>query len=318
MILNYLCAPALLYAVIMLIYLVLELSNKKYHQAFVKAIVGIIFTCILQAFCQMNLGLISWVFVMIPIIFYTYLTLLTFFVFGVNPKKLDTDKTTDETTDTTATTTSTNKEDNSQDSKWLASKHVSSTPITTSLYTRSIVPIDSYSPLKDTTNSTSNSTSTSSSSSTSSNSGTPFSYSHSKTGSANSNKSVPVTVCNKRNTATMCNALSVCAWTGKDCINTSEFDSRISELDASCSSLTDASCNYLDKCYIRTVPGSGSNIKSECLPSIPSIGGLLNNSDCKLLLNQMKFDSSTNTTLSTSIDSRGCSSIANKIYSLLV
>jgi len=86
MILEYLCPPALLYAVIMLIYLVLELSNENYHQALVKAIVGIIFTCILQVFCTMNLQLVSWLFVMIPIIFYTYITLLVFFVFGLNPK----------------------------------------------------------------------------------------------------------------------------------------------------------------------------------------------------------------------------------------
>ena len=59
MLLNYLCPPALLYAVIMLIYLILELSNENYHQAFVKAIVGIIFTCILQAFCLMELGIVS-------------------------------------------------------------------------------------------------------------------------------------------------------------------------------------------------------------------------------------------------------------------
>jgi hypothetical protein len=87
MLLNLLCPPALLYAVIMLIYLILELSNEKYHQAFVKAIVGIIFTCILQAFCQMNLGLVSWILVMIPIIFYTYVTLIVFWVFGLDPNK---------------------------------------------------------------------------------------------------------------------------------------------------------------------------------------------------------------------------------------
>ena len=86
MILEYLCPPALLYAVIMLIYLVLELSNENYRQALVKAMVGIIFTCILQVFCTMNLQLVSWLFVMIPIIFYTYITLLVFFVFGLNPK----------------------------------------------------------------------------------------------------------------------------------------------------------------------------------------------------------------------------------------
>ena len=87
MLLNFLCPPALLYAVIMLIYLILELSNKEYHQAFVKAIIGIIFTCILQAFCQMNLGLVSWILVMIPIIFYTYITLLVFWIFSLNPNK---------------------------------------------------------------------------------------------------------------------------------------------------------------------------------------------------------------------------------------
>ncbi len=86
MILNYLCPPALLYVVIMLVYTILEISNNKYHQAFVKAIVGIIFTCILQAFCEMNMSLISWVIVMMPIIFYTYITLIVFFVFGLNPK----------------------------------------------------------------------------------------------------------------------------------------------------------------------------------------------------------------------------------------
>uniref|UniRef100_A0A6C0ESD4 Uncharacterized protein n=1 Tax=viral metagenome TaxID=1070528 RepID=A0A6C0ESD4_9ZZZZ len=86
MILNYLCPPALLYVVIMLVYTILELSNNKYHQAFVKAIVGIIFTCILQAFCEMNMSLISWVIVMMPIIFYTYITLIVFFVFGLDPK----------------------------------------------------------------------------------------------------------------------------------------------------------------------------------------------------------------------------------------
>jgi chromate transport protein ChrA len=81
MILEFLCPPALLYAVIMLIYLILELSNEKYHQAFVKAIIGIIFTCILQAFCQMSLGLVSWILVMIPIIFYTVYTKNLYVIF---------------------------------------------------------------------------------------------------------------------------------------------------------------------------------------------------------------------------------------------
>jgi hypothetical protein len=331
MIINYLCPPALLYAVIMLVYLILELSNEKYHQAFVKAIVGIIFTCILQAFCQMNLGVISWTFVMIPIIFYTYITLLTFFMFGVNPKKLDISGSdissniipsvvTPIVTPTPIIPTNT---PNKNIDKWLPSKHVSSTPITTSLYTPSFVPIDSYLK-KDISGEnvpTSNLTSTSSpSSTTSSNIGSSFSYYHPNPSVSVSNKLVPVTLCTRQKNPGICNSLSVCAWTGKDCINTSEFDTRIYNLDVSCSSLSDSSCNYQDNCYLLSISGSNLDLSgnSKCLTSIPSIGELLNNTDCKTLLNKMKFYSATNTTLSKSIDNEGCRSIANKIYSLLV
>jgi len=320
MILNYLCPPALLYAVIMLIYLILELSNEKYHQAFVKSIVGIIFTCILQAFCQMNLGLISWVFVMIPIIFYTYITLLTFFMFGVNPKKLDisgsdTSSTTTPTVETPSPSPSPPPKNNENIDKWAPSKHVSSTPITTTLYTPSIVPLASYSQEKDKSSNVGSNTD-SDGTKMISNSGTPFSYAHPNPSAVNSNKLVPVTVCSQNTTSKMCNSLSVCAWTGKDCINTSEFNTRVYDLDASCSSLSDASCNYLDNCYLLTITDNGN--KPKCLPSIPSIAGLLNNSDCKTLLNQMKYESTTNTRLLTSIDTKGCRSIANSIYSLLV
>ena len=317
MILNYLCPPALLYAVIMLIYLILELSNEKYHQAFVKAIVGIIFTCILQAFCQMNLGLVSWIFVMIPIIFYTYITLLTFYIFGVNPNK-ELDKEIDNIQKPIPTPSppppplETPKPKLVDSEKWIPSKHVSSTPITTSLYTPSLVPSGSFLD-KNAKSSESSQTNTT----------TPnipsipfsgFSYSSPNYSVVNrTNKLVPISTCTRQTTSSMCNSLSVCAWTGTDCINTSEFQTRINDLDISCSTLTDSSCNYLDKCYLLSVSD-----KSICLPSIPSIGELFNDTDCKTLLNQMKYDSSTNTKLSKSIDTYGCSSIANRIYSLLV
>ena len=324
MILNYLCPPALLYAVIMLIYLVLELSNEKYHQAFVKAIIGIIFTCILQAFCQMNLGLISWVFVMIPIIFYTYITLLTFFIFGVNPKKLDITHSDISLTTTPAVETpivppSTLPKNKENIDKWLPSKHVSSTPITTTLYTPSIVPIDSYSKADISGETVPSSIVTSTTASTTStNSGSSFSYYHPNPSGSMSNKLVPVTLCTRQKIASMCNSVSVCAWTGKECINTSEFDKHVYDLDVSCSTMSDSSCNYQDNCYLLSISDSGLSGKAKCLPSIPSIGGLLNNTDCKTLLNQMKYDTSTNNTLSKSIDTEGCRSIANRIYSLLV
>lgn len=153
MILNYLCPPALLYAVIMLIYLVLELSNENYHQAFVKAIIGIIFTCILQAFCQMNIGIVSWILVMIPIIFYTYITLLTFFVFGLNPnnKFKFSPMSAPSPAPTPAPSPPTpapqpKKSPSPNLDQWVPSNHISSTPITTSLYTPSFVPTGEFKP----------------------------------------------------------------------------------------------------------------------------------------------------------------------------
>jgi hypothetical protein len=87
MILNYLCAPALLYVVFFLIQIVIEISNESYKQALTQTIICVIFTCILQIFCNANLTLIAWLLVFIPVIMYTYMVLLIFMVFRLNPDK---------------------------------------------------------------------------------------------------------------------------------------------------------------------------------------------------------------------------------------
>ena len=319
MILNYLCPPALLYAVIMLIYLVLELSNKKYHQALVKAIIGIIFTCILQAFCQISLGLVSWILVMIPIIFYTYITLLTFFVFGLNPHNKHFEFKEPPAPSPKPAPPS------SPSNLWIPSNHISSTPITTTLYTPSLVPpgasapSPSFSPIiPGNPNSASGSGSESSDSNSGSNTDSRFSYPASNSifsSEGSSNKLVPITVCTGQTTSSMCNSLSVCSWTGKKCINTTEFQNKINMLDSSCENRSDISCNFNNECYLLSITDSG---KSKCLPSIPSIGELLNNNDCKTLVNELSFDASFNALLQSNIDTNGCSSVANKIYSKLV
>jgi hypothetical protein len=85
MLLNYLCPPALIYVVFFLIQIVIELGHKKYKQALVQTIICIIFTCILQIFCNANLSIVSWILVFIPIIMYTYMVLLILMVFRLNP-----------------------------------------------------------------------------------------------------------------------------------------------------------------------------------------------------------------------------------------
>jgi hypothetical protein len=87
MILNYLCPPALLYVVFFLIQIVIEISNENYTQALTQSIICVIFTCILQIFCNANLTLVAWLLVFIPVIMYTYMVLLIFMVFRLNPDK---------------------------------------------------------------------------------------------------------------------------------------------------------------------------------------------------------------------------------------
>jgi ABC-type bacteriocin/lantibiotic exporter with double-glycine peptidase domain len=85
MLLNYLCPPALIYVVFFLIQIVIELGNNRVKEALVQTIICIIFTCILQIFCNANLSIVSWILVFIPIIMYTYMVLLILMVFRLNP-----------------------------------------------------------------------------------------------------------------------------------------------------------------------------------------------------------------------------------------
>ena len=85
MILNYLCPPALIYVVFFMINIVIDLSEAKYKDAFTQLIICSIFTCLLQIFCMANMSLISWILVFLPIMLYTYMVLLIFLVFRLNP-----------------------------------------------------------------------------------------------------------------------------------------------------------------------------------------------------------------------------------------
>jgi hypothetical protein len=233
MIINFLCPPALLYAVIMLIYLILELSNNNYQQAFVKAIIGIIFTCILQAFCQMKLGLVSWIFVMIPIIFYTYITLLTFFIFRLDPNK--------QLNKYSKPKPPIQKYESNDSDKWLPSKHVSSTPITTTLYTPSIVPAGAIAP-----------------------SNAPKSY-----GKEIINYSG---ICDDID-INSCSSYSVCRLNLdiSQCVSNYDYQNNLNKLFKECSSLDISGCKNNKKCY---------SFDERCLPSIIGMGDLLNKQDC--------------------------------------
>jgi hypothetical protein len=89
MILNYLCPPALLYVVFSLIQVIIVISDKKYEQALTQGIICIIFTCLLQICCLANLSIIAWILVFIPVMLYTYMTLIIFLIFKLNPNAVN-------------------------------------------------------------------------------------------------------------------------------------------------------------------------------------------------------------------------------------
>lgn len=85
MLFTNLCSPALMCLVLVLIYVIREMSNNQYSQALTKLLLGVMFAMLLQVFCLQNLKVIAWLIVFIPLIMYTYTTMIIFFVFGTNP-----------------------------------------------------------------------------------------------------------------------------------------------------------------------------------------------------------------------------------------
>lgn len=87
MILNKLCAPALTYLIFVLINIITDVFKNKGDNLISNIITGLLFIFILQVLCEKNLRIISWLLVFIPIIMYTYTTIVIFSVFGLNPKE---------------------------------------------------------------------------------------------------------------------------------------------------------------------------------------------------------------------------------------
>ena len=82
MVLENVCAPALLYLAFSIIQIIIDMYRGETIQAFFKFIVMIIFTIVLNAICSSGMTIISWFIVFIPFILMTYITTILFFIFG--------------------------------------------------------------------------------------------------------------------------------------------------------------------------------------------------------------------------------------------
>lgn len=84
MILNNVCAPALIYIAFSITHIAIEMLRMNYNTAFVKFIVMIVFTILLNILCSRGLTVISWFLVMMPFIIMTFMTTILVFTFGTS------------------------------------------------------------------------------------------------------------------------------------------------------------------------------------------------------------------------------------------
>ncbi len=83
--LNFLCAPALLFVAFSLTQIILDIFRTAYETALVKVVVMVVFTLVLNALCMQGLSVVSWMIVFIPFIMMTLITALILVMLGMKP-----------------------------------------------------------------------------------------------------------------------------------------------------------------------------------------------------------------------------------------
>ena len=81
-----LCIPALIYLVFFLTHSLVATFQNNYKHAILQILLGILMTFLLQLLCLRKMDIISWIIVFIPFIFYTYMVMIIYYVFGINPQ----------------------------------------------------------------------------------------------------------------------------------------------------------------------------------------------------------------------------------------
>tara|TARA_Y100000389_G_scaffold204442_1_gene256981 strand:- start:6573 stop:6944 length:372 start_codon:yes stop_codon:yes gene_type:complete len=87
MVLKSLCPPAIVYIVFTSVHVLVDIFDKNLKEAMLQLLVGIIITALLQYLCYIGLDIVSWIIVFVPFIFYTYMMVLLYNIFGLDRKK---------------------------------------------------------------------------------------------------------------------------------------------------------------------------------------------------------------------------------------
>ena len=91
---NQLCSPALIYLIFSLTQILIDIVKGLYNTAFMKIIVMVMVTFLLNVMCQRGLGVVSWIIVFVPFILMSIIVGMLLYVFGLDAAtgKLNTDK----------------------------------------------------------------------------------------------------------------------------------------------------------------------------------------------------------------------------------
>jgi hypothetical protein len=92
---DMLCAPALLYVILCSIQIIIDFIQGLYNTAFIKIGITIVMTIVLNLLCEIDLGIISWIIVLIPFIFMTIIASIILVALGLNKSSGITTETTD-------------------------------------------------------------------------------------------------------------------------------------------------------------------------------------------------------------------------------
>ena len=79
-----LCPPAVIYLVFSLTQILIDTFKGLYNTAFMKFVVAILVTLLLNGLCAGGLGVVSWIIVFIPFILMTFVVAMLLYIFGMN------------------------------------------------------------------------------------------------------------------------------------------------------------------------------------------------------------------------------------------
>ena len=99
-----LCAPAIIYLIFSITQILIDLFNGLYNTAFIKVIVTITVTLLLNILCEKGLTVVSWIIVFIPFILMTVIVSMLLYIFGLDAATGSLNYKCDETNNTDNTT----------------------------------------------------------------------------------------------------------------------------------------------------------------------------------------------------------------------